>query len=58
MIPHLVPKIEGGTLSVTEKKEEKKKKEKKDWSWRILEVGFMMISVVMMTNIFTMVIIL
>ena len=40
MIPHLVPEIEGGTLSVTEKKEEEKKKEEKDWSWRILEVGY------------------
>ena len=34
MIPHLVPEIEGGTLSVTEKKEEK------DWFWSILEVGY------------------
>ena len=28
MIPHLVPKIEGGTLSVMEEKEKKKKKDR------------------------------
>ena len=37
MIPLLVPEIEGGTLSVTEEKEQKEKK--KDWSWSILVVG-------------------
>ena len=36
MIARSVPEIEGGTLSVTEKKEKKKKK---DWSWSILVVG-------------------
>ena len=33
MIPRLVPEIDGGTLSVTEEKEQK------DWSWSILVVG-------------------
>ena len=33
-MPHSLPEIEGGTLSVTEKKEKKK-----DWSWSILVVG-------------------
>ena len=37
MMIQMVPDIEGGTLSLTEKKKEKE--EEKDWSWSILVVG-------------------